>query len=98
MIFLPSSVYLVGNEISAILDYTQESGCNPDAALRTRWARLTIIIMLTDALVFIAGLFAWTLLEYVIHGVLGHAHRTFVSGLHEVHHRDPRAGFALGAS
>jgi len=40
--------------------------------------------------------FAWTLLEYVIHGVLGHAHRTFVSGLHEVHHRDPRAVFALG--
>ena len=53
--------------------------------------------MLTDALVFGSGLFAWTLLEYVIHGVLGHAHRTFVSGLHEVHHRDPRAVFALGA-
>ena len=62
-----------------------------------RRARLTIVIMLTDSLVFIAGLFAWTLLEYVIHGVLGHAHRTFVSGLHEVHHRDPRAVFALGA-
>src|SRR5260370_4606784 len=42
-------------------------------------------------------MFAWTLLEYVIHGVLGHAHRTFVTGLHEVHHRDPRAVFALGA-
>jgi dihydroceramide fatty acyl 2-hydroxylase len=53
--------------------------------------------MLTNALVFGSGLFAWTLLEYVIHGVLGHAHRTFVSGLHEVHHRDPRAVFALGA-
>jgi len=73
------------------------SGCNPDAALRTRRARLTIIIMLTDALWFGSGLFAWTLLEYVIHGVLGHAHRTFVTGLHEVHHRDPRAVFALGA-
>ena len=53
--------------------------------------------MLADAIVFGIGLFAWTLVEYVIHGVLGHAHRTFVTGLHEVHHRDPRAVFALGA-
>ena len=37
------------------------------------------------------------MVEYVIHGVLGHAHRTFVTGLHEVHHRDPRAVFALGS-
>jgi sterol desaturase/sphingolipid hydroxylase (fatty acid hydroxylase superfamily) len=55
------------------------------------------IVMLVDALIFAAGMFAWTLLEYVIHGVLGHAHRTFVTRLHEVHHRDPRAVFALGA-
>jgi sterol desaturase/sphingolipid hydroxylase (fatty acid hydroxylase superfamily) len=47
--------------------------------------------------VFLAGLFAWTLVEYVIHGVLGHAHRTFVTPLHDVHHRDPHAVFALGA-
>jgi dihydroceramide fatty acyl 2-hydroxylase len=53
--------------------------------------------MLVDATWFAAGMFAWTLLEYIIHGVLGHAHRTFVTGLHEVHHRDPRAVFALGA-
>ncbi len=53
--------------------------------------------MLVDALTFAAGLFAWTLVEYVIHGVLGHAHRTFVTPLHDVHHRDPRAVFALGA-
>ena len=53
--------------------------------------------MLLDALIFIAGVFAWTIVEYVIHGVLGHAHRTFVTGLHEAHHRDPRAVFALGA-
>ncbi|MGA7870206.1 MAG: sterol desaturase family protein [Candidatus Binatus sp.] len=53
--------------------------------------------MLVDALLFAAGLFAWTLVEYVIHGVLGHAHRTFVTPLHDVHHRDPRAVFALGA-
>ena len=53
--------------------------------------------MLFDALLFAAGLLAWTLVEYVIHGVLGHAHRTFVTPLHDVHHRDPRAVFALGA-
>ena len=53
--------------------------------------------MLADVLIFAAGLFAWTLVEYVIHGVLGHAHRTFVTELHNVHHRDPRAVFALGA-
>ncbi|HEY2665076.1 MAG TPA: sterol desaturase family protein [Candidatus Binataceae bacterium] len=46
---------------------------------------------------FLAGLFGWTLVEYVIHGVLGHAHRTFVTQLHDVHHRDPHAVFALGA-
>jgi sterol desaturase/sphingolipid hydroxylase (fatty acid hydroxylase superfamily) len=53
--------------------------------------------MLADAIVFGCGLFAWTFVEYLIHGVLGHQHRTFVTGLHEVHHRDPRAVFALGA-
>jgi len=53
--------------------------------------------MLVDALIFAAGLFAWTLVEYVIHGVLGHTHRTFVTPLHDVHHSDPRAVFALGA-
>lgn len=53
--------------------------------------------MIATLLIFVAGLFGWTLLEYVIHGVLGHAHRTFVTGLHQVHHRDPRAVFALGA-
>jgi sterol desaturase/sphingolipid hydroxylase (fatty acid hydroxylase superfamily) len=54
-------------------------------------------IMLTDTLIFLAGLFAWTIVEYVVHGVLGHMHRTFVTPLHDVHHRDPRAVFALGA-
>lgn len=53
--------------------------------------------MLFDAIVFAAGLLAWTMVEYVIHGVLGHQHRTFVTALHDVHHRDPRAVFALGA-
>ncbi len=53
--------------------------------------------MLLDVIIFVGGVFAWTIVEYVIHGVLGHAHRTFVTGLHEVHHREPRAVFALGA-
>ncbi|HYK65354.1 MAG TPA: hypothetical protein VEY94_10425, partial [Patescibacteria group bacterium] len=53
--------------------------------------------MLADLAIFAAGLFAWTLVEYVIHGVLGHAHRTFVTALHDVHHRDPRAVFAMHA-
>src|SRR5271154_4564816 len=60
-------------------------------------ADLRSVPMIVDALIFIAGLFAWTFVEYVIHGVLGHAHRTFVTPLHDVHHRDPRAVFALGA-
>ena len=63
----------------------------------TDWRRLTIKI--DDAR---CAHFHWRgvcldVVEYVIHGVLGHAHRTFVTGLHEVHHRDPRAVFALGA-
>jgi sterol desaturase/sphingolipid hydroxylase (fatty acid hydroxylase superfamily) len=51
--------------------------------------------MLDYAIAFVAGMFAWTLVEYVIHGVLAHAHRTVVTRLHDVHHRDPRAVFAM---
>ncbi len=51
--------------------------------------------MLRDAALFAAGLFAWTLVEYVIHGTLAHAHRTFVTERHMVHHRDPSAVFAI---
>jgi hypothetical protein len=46
---------------------------------------------------FIAGLLGWTFLEYAIHGWTGHRLATFVTPLHNVHHRDPRAVFALGA-
>lgn len=46
---------------------------------------------------FIAGLLGWTFLEYAIHGWMGHRFATFVNPLHHVHHRDPRAVFALGA-
>jgi sterol desaturase/sphingolipid hydroxylase (fatty acid hydroxylase superfamily) len=55
------------------------------------------IAMLVDAFIFAAGVLTWTLVEYVIHGVLGHAHRTFVTPMHDVHHRDPHAVFAIGA-
>ena len=53
--------------------------------------------MLVDLLIFGAGVFAWTLLEYIIHGVLAHSHRTFVTPLHNEHHVDPRAVFAMRA-
>jgi len=51
--------------------------------------------MLRDAAVFAAGLSAWTMVEYLIHGTLAHAHRTIVSERHMVHHRDPSAVFAI---
>jgi sterol desaturase/sphingolipid hydroxylase (fatty acid hydroxylase superfamily) len=53
--------------------------------------------VLATTLIFVAGLFAWTLLEYIIHGVLAHSHRTFVTPLHNEHHVDPRAVFAMRA-
>jgi dihydroceramide fatty acyl 2-hydroxylase len=46
---------------------------------------------------FAAGLLVWSVLEYVIHGVLGHAGRGPVAPMHQVHHRDPRRVFAIGA-
>jgi len=39
------------------------------------------------------GFWAWGLVEYGIHGVLGHRFRTFVTPLHGAHHADPRAVF-----
>ncbi len=53
--------------------------------------------MLIDAAIFAAGLFVWTFLEYLIHGLLGHVWRTPVGLVHDVHHRDPRAVFTIGA-
>ena len=46
---------------------------------------------------FILGLFAWTLVEYVIHGWLSHVLDTTVTPMHAVHHRDPHAVFTAGA-
>lgn len=53
--------------------------------------------MLVDTIIFGAGLFAWTLVEYVIHGTLSHVFATPISPLHDVHHRDPHAIFTIGA-
>jgi dihydroceramide fatty acyl 2-hydroxylase len=46
---------------------------------------------------FVAGLFAWTFVEYLIHGWMSHVFVTFATPLHDVHHRDPAAVFTLGA-
>jgi sterol desaturase/sphingolipid hydroxylase (fatty acid hydroxylase superfamily) len=49
------------------------------------------------AFIFIGGLAAWSFLEYMIHAWLSHTFRTFASPLHQVHHRDPRRVFTVGA-
>lgn len=56
-----------------------------------RWAALC------DFGLFVSGLFAWTLLEYAVHGWMAHRFETPVSPIHAVHHRDPHAVFAMGA-
>ena len=48
-------------------------------------------------LMFALGLFAWTLVEYTIHGFLSHVFETPISSLHYAHHRDPHAVFTAGA-
>jgi sterol desaturase/sphingolipid hydroxylase (fatty acid hydroxylase superfamily) len=45
------------------------------------------------ALAFAGGLIAWSLLEYLVHGVLSHRFQTFVTPMHWGHHREPRAVF-----
>jgi sterol desaturase/sphingolipid hydroxylase (fatty acid hydroxylase superfamily) len=53
--------------------------------------------MVEDIAFFVAGLFIWTFLEYLIHGWLSHIFRTFVMRLHSVHHRDAHAVFTVRA-
>jgi dihydroceramide fatty acyl 2-hydroxylase len=53
--------------------------------------------MVVRVLLFGAGMFAWTFLEYAIHGWMSHRFVTFATPLHQVHHRDPAAVFAVGA-
>ena len=45
---------------------------------------------------FALGLFAWTFLEYAIHGFLSHIFTTFATPFHAAHHRDPRMVFTAG--
>jgi sterol desaturase/sphingolipid hydroxylase (fatty acid hydroxylase superfamily) len=52
--------------------------------------------MISTLALFGAGFLSWTLLEYAIHGWMGHVYNTFVTPIHAVHHRDPRAVFAIG--
>jgi len=56
-----------------------------------------VLAVICTAGLFGAGLVIWSFLEYAIHGWMGHRFATFVTPLHHVHHRDPRAVFALGA-
>ncbi|HKM99061.1 MAG TPA: sterol desaturase family protein [Candidatus Binataceae bacterium] len=53
--------------------------------------------MALTVILFVAGLGAWTLLEYVIHGLLSHQLQTFAGPLHDVHHRDPHRVFTIRA-
>ena len=53
--------------------------------------------MVESILTFALGIFAWTFIEYAIHAWMSHTFDTFASPLHEVHHRDPRAVFTIGA-
>jgi len=45
---------------------------------------------------FFAGIIVWTALEYAVHGWLAHVMTTFVSPIHDAHHRNPAAVFAIG--
>ena len=49
--------------------------------------------LLLFAALVAAGLLAWPLLEYVIHGVLSHRLRTPAAAMHWTHHRDARRVF-----
>jgi sterol desaturase/sphingolipid hydroxylase (fatty acid hydroxylase superfamily) len=53
--------------------------------------------MVVSLMAFVAGVFAWTLVEYALHGWMSHRFVTFATPLHQVHHRDPSAVFAIGA-
>ncbi len=53
--------------------------------------------MLLLLVMFILGLFAWTFVEYTIHGILSHIFTTFATSLHYGHHRDPHSVFTASA-
>lgn len=56
----------------------------------------TIVMMFLYLAMFVLGLFAWTFIEYAIHGLLSHIFTTFATPLHDAHHRDPHAVFTAG--
>ena len=58
---------------------------------------VTISRVIGMVAIFAAGLFAWSFIEYLIHGWLSHTFKTFAAPLHAVHHRDPAAVFTIGA-
>lgn len=60
-------------------------------------AALLSVLMLLDLGSLAFGLFAWTLLEYVIHGPLSHVWASPIAGFHDFHHRDPHAVFTVRA-
>jgi len=49
--------------------------------------------ILSTALLVVVGFFAWSFLEYLIHGLMSHRWRTFASPLHWEHHREPHRVF-----
>ena len=70
---------------------------NGTNCLRRYECRRTITSMLLYLAMFALGLLVWTLIEYVIHGVLSHIFETaFVARQHAGHHRDPHAVFTAG--
>jgi dihydroceramide fatty acyl 2-hydroxylase len=53
--------------------------------------------MVEDIAFLFAGVFVWTILEYLIHGWLSHTFHTFATPLHAVHHGDAHAVFTIRA-
>jgi len=51
---------------------------------------MTIILILVC---FGLGIFLWSFIEYLIHGILSHRFRTPVAAMHWEHHRNPRRVF-----
>ncbi len=54
---------------------------------------MSLAFVVTAVAAFGAGLLLWTFIEYLVHGILSHRFRTFVSPLHGSHHKEPRAVF-----
>jgi dihydroceramide fatty acyl 2-hydroxylase len=53
--------------------------------------------MVVGLTLFAGGMLAWTFLEYALHGWMSHRFVTFATEIHQSHHRDPSAVFAVSA-